>query len=177
MTMSKSRERYASIAGSAFRTLNSIQEEMTRPEKFSKNFNPIARRLALTRELLGLAEKEFAEWAGVTLSRYHLWETGRIPISLSSAIALCAAHGLTLDWLYRGKILGLPLRLAIEVEACSARLGADNEFHNKANHPEDGRDRLTWILQRRPKEAGDGTPARRARLRTEKGGDVRKSPR
>jgi hypothetical protein len=64
MTMSMSHQRYASIAGSAFRTLNSTQEELTRPEKFSKNANPIARRLALTRELLGLAEKEFAEWPG-----------------------------------------------------------------------------------------------------------------
>jgi transcriptional regulator with XRE-family HTH domain len=133
MTMSMSHQRYASIAGSAFRTLNSTQEELTRPEKFSKNANPIARRLALTRELLGLAEKEFAEWAGVALSRYHLWETGRVPISLSSAIALCAAHGLTLDWLYRGKILGLPLWLAIEIEACSATLAAKS-FTIKANH-------------------------------------------
>jgi transcriptional regulator with XRE-family HTH domain len=123
-------------------------KEMTRPEKISKNVDPVARRLALTREFLGLAEKEFAERAGVALGRYHLWETGRIPISLSSAMALCAAHGLTLDWLYRGKITGLPLWLAIEVEACSAMLGSDDEFRNKADHPEDGRDRLTRVLKR-----------------------------
>ena len=107
--------------GSASRTLNSIQHEMTRPGRNSKNVDPVARRLALTREILGLTEKDFAERAGVVLGRYHLWETGRIPISLSSAMVLCAAHGLTLDWLYRGKIMGLPLWLAVEVEACYAR--------------------------------------------------------
>jgi transcriptional regulator with XRE-family HTH domain len=137
----------------------------------------VARRLALTRELLGLPEKEFAEWAGVALSRYHLWETGRIPISLSSAIALCAAHGLTLDWLYRGKITGLPLWLALEVEACSAMSDAEAEFHNEGGHPEDVRSRLTRVLERRPEAAEDAPRARRGRLRAEMGGDIRKRAR
>ena len=88
-------------------------------EKNSKNTDPVARRLALTREILGLTEKEFAQRAGVILSRYHLWETGRSPISLSSAITICDTHGLTLDWLYRGKTLGLPWQLAVEVAACT----------------------------------------------------------
>jgi transcriptional regulator with XRE-family HTH domain len=108
---------------------------MTRPEKNSKNMDPVARRLALTREILGLTEREFAERAGVVLTRYHRWETGSIPISLSSAMALCAAHGLTLDWLYRGKTMGLPLWLAVEVEACSAMLSSNDEFRNKTDHP------------------------------------------
>lgn len=91
----------------------------------------------MTRKIFGLTEKEFAERAGVVLGRYHLWETGRIPISLSSAMALCVAHGLTLDWLYRGKILGLPLGLAVEIEACPAMLGWDDELRSKAAHSED----------------------------------------
>jgi hypothetical protein len=41
-------------------------------------------------------------------------------------MALCEAHGLTLDWLYRGKARGLPLWLAVEVLACSAMLGCDD---------------------------------------------------
>jgi transcriptional regulator with XRE-family HTH domain len=123
----------AAKARSASRTLNSILQEMTRQEN-SKSADPVARRLGLTREILGLTEKEFAERAGVVLTRYHLWETGRIPISLSSAMALCAAHGLTLDWLYRGKVQGLPSWLAVEVAACSAMLGWDDWFRNNADH-------------------------------------------
>jgi transcriptional regulator with XRE-family HTH domain len=102
-------------------------------DKNSKNADPVARRLALTREILGLTQKEFVERAGVILSRYHLWETGRSPIYLSAAIALCDAHGLTLDWLYRGKTQGLPLWLAVEVVACSAMLGQGDEFRIKRN--------------------------------------------
>jgi transcriptional regulator with XRE-family HTH domain len=86
-------------------------------EKNSKNTDPVARRLALTREILGLTEKEFAERAGMILSRYHLWETGRCPISLNSAMAICDAHGFTLDWLYRGKTQGLPWQLVVKVAA------------------------------------------------------------
>ena len=127
--------------GTATRTLNFIRQEITRLGKNPKNIDPVARRLALTREIFGLTEKEFADRAGVLLGRYHRWESGSIPISLSSAMALCAAHGLTLDWLYRGKLLGLPLWLAVEIEACSGMLGSDDEFHNKRDHAEDGPDR------------------------------------
>jgi transcriptional regulator with XRE-family HTH domain len=156
--------------------LNSIPQEMTRPKKDLKNINPVARRLAVTREIFGLTEKEFAEQAGVILSRYHLWETGSIPISLSSAMSLCAAHGLTLDWLYRGKILGLPLWLAVQVEACSAVLGSDDEFRNKADHPEDGRDRLARMLESQ-REAAGRWPASPPGATHRDGQDVRKSPR
>jgi transcriptional regulator with XRE-family HTH domain len=98
--------------------------------KQTNNADPVARRLALTREILGLTQKEFAERAGLVLSRYHLCETGRCPIYLSGAMALCAAHGLSLDWLYRGKTQGLPLWLAVEVIACSAMLGWVEEIAN-----------------------------------------------
>jgi transcriptional regulator with XRE-family HTH domain len=100
-----------------------MSREMKRRVKNTKSTDPVARRLALTREILGLTQKEFAERAGVILSRYHLWETGRTPISMSSAIALCTAHDLTLDWLYRGKVRGLPLWLAVELAQYSEVLG------------------------------------------------------
>ena len=112
--------------GTTSRTLNFVRQEITRLGKNSKNIDPVARRLALTREIFGLTEKEFAERAGVLLGRYHQWESGSTPISLSSAVALCAAHGVTLDWLYRGKIQGLPLWLAVEIKVCSAMLGWDD---------------------------------------------------
>jgi transcriptional regulator with XRE-family HTH domain len=161
--------------GTPSRTLNLIRQEITRPGKTPKNINPVARRLALTREILGLTEKEFAERAGVLLGRYHQWESGSIPISLSSAMALCAAHGVTLDWLYRGKILGLPLWLAVEIEVCSAMLGWDDEFRNKGDPVEDGRDRLSRILKRQPDAAAMARQPRRSQRRTGLGGNVRDS--
>jgi transcriptional regulator with XRE-family HTH domain len=73
----------------------------------------------LTREILGLTQKEFAESAGMILSRYNLREAGKIPLPLRGGIELCDAHDLTLDWLYRGKVQGLPIWLAVELTACS----------------------------------------------------------
>jgi transcriptional regulator with XRE-family HTH domain len=110
------------------RKLSTIRQETMREKKSRQIIDPVARRLALVRKILGLTEREFAERAGVLLSRYHHWESGSVPLSLSSAMALCAAHGLTLDWLYRGKILGLPPWLAVEVEVSSAMSGWDDEF-------------------------------------------------
>jgi hypothetical protein len=52
-------------------------------------------------------------------------------------LALCGAHGLTLDWLYRGKLQGLPLWLAVDVVVCSAMLGWGDEFRSNADHPEE----------------------------------------
>lgn len=103
--------------------LNSILQEMTRRAKNLKNPDPVAGRLTLTREILGLTQKEFAEPAGLILTRYNLRETGKIPLPLSDAMALCAAHDLTLDWLYRGKVEGLRMSLAVEVAVCSDMLG------------------------------------------------------
>ena len=134
---------------SASRTLNSVLQEMTRRTETLKNPHPVARRLALTREILGLTEREFAEPADLILSRYHLWETGKSPIYLSGAMALCAAHGLTLDWLYSGKVQGLPLWLAVEVAVCSAMLGWGDEFRSNADHPEERRDRLAALRGQR----------------------------
>ena len=76
----------------------------------------------MTREILGLTQKEFAESAGILLSRYNLREAGKISLPLSFGIQLCDAHDLTLEWLYRGKVQGLPIWLAGELTAWSALL-------------------------------------------------------
>src|SRR5215831_21298573 len=110
------------------RTLDSIVQKMTERTRKLNNINPIARRLALTREILSLRPMEFAESAGVALSRYNRWETGKCSLPLSCAIALCVAHDLTLDWLYRGKVQGLPIWLVVEVKACSLKLGWEDRL-------------------------------------------------
>jgi transcriptional regulator with XRE-family HTH domain len=104
------------------RILNSILQGMERLARNLTEPDPVARRLTLTREILGLTQKEFAESAGMILSRYNLREAGKVPLPLRVAIQLCDAHGLTLDWLYRGKVQGLPIWLAVELTACSVLL-------------------------------------------------------
>jgi transcriptional regulator with XRE-family HTH domain len=104
------------------RILNSILQGMARRARNLTKPDPVATRLALTREILGLTQKEFAESAGMILSRYNLREAGKIPLPLRSGILLCDAHDLTLDWLYRGKVQGLPIWLAVEFTACSVLL-------------------------------------------------------
>jgi transcriptional regulator with XRE-family HTH domain len=103
-------------------TLNSIVQGMERRARNLTTPDPVGRRLALTREILGLTQKEFAESAGMILSRYNLREAGKIPLPLRGGIRLCDARGLTLDWLYRGKVQGLPIWLAVALTACSALL-------------------------------------------------------
>jgi len=105
-----------------FRILDSIVQGMARRARNLTTPDSVAERLALTREILGLTQKDFAVSAGMILSRYNLREAGKIPLPLSGGIQLCDTYGLTLDWLYRGKVQGLPIWLAVELMACSVLL-------------------------------------------------------
>jgi transcriptional regulator with XRE-family HTH domain len=71
----------------------------------------IGLRLRITREAFGLPQGEFAKRAGIEPNTYNNWETGdRVP-DLTYALRLCETYGLTLDWIYRGEIKGLPFQL------------------------------------------------------------------
>ena len=71
----------------------------------------VGRRLRLTRTALGLTQEEFAAKARLSQPRYSPYEAGKRLLTLSAAMALCAAYSLTLDWLYMGDPSGLPYRL------------------------------------------------------------------
>lgn len=77
----------------------------------------ISRRLYLTRHALGVMEQgEFAKVAKLAKSTYNNYEKGlRIP-DLDFAVRLCDAYELTLDWIYRGQLDGLPYRLASKIK-------------------------------------------------------------
>lgn len=74
-----------------------------------------ARRLALTREALGLTQTDFCEGAGISQPRYSPFESGKRRLSLDAALALCTHYAVTLDWLYRGDPSGLPVHLANKI--------------------------------------------------------------
>ena len=67
----------------------------------------IAYRLELTRAIKGGSQKKFAGKAGIKDNAYSQYKNGTNQISLDAANALCDAHSLTLDWIYRGDAAGL----------------------------------------------------------------------
>lgn len=66
-------------------------------------------RLKRLRE--GLSDMNQKEWAakhGFNPTQYNNWEKGVRRITVDSAEVLCDRYSLTLDAIYRGKVLGLP---------------------------------------------------------------------
>lgn len=81
------------------------------------NKTEIGDRLRLVREALGMSQVDFAARAGIAANTYNQIERGvRLP-SVESSIALCEAHDLTLDWIFRGDVSGLKVRLADSIKA------------------------------------------------------------
>lgn len=72
----------------------------------------IAKRLELTRTVLGLSQAEFAEGAGIARNTYNQWEKAKGRPQLDGAMALCQTYALTLDWIYFGEKAGLSYSLA-----------------------------------------------------------------
>lgn len=72
----------------------------------------VARRLKATREALDLTAADLCREVGFTSSRYSQYETGERRLSLEAGLVLCRRFGLTLDWLFRGDLSGLPHRIA-----------------------------------------------------------------
>lgn len=77
----------------------------------------VGRRLRVTRLALGMAQNEFAARAGIAANTYSMYESGDQLITVENALAMCEAHGLTMDWLYRGIPGDLPHKLATAVIA------------------------------------------------------------
>lgn len=75
----------------------------------------IARRLKFTRLALGLSQAELCSQAGIARNTYNQWERGLGRPELDKGIALCETFGLTLDWIYRGIIGGLPHGVAVSI--------------------------------------------------------------
>jgi DNA-binding XRE family transcriptional regulator len=78
----------------------------------------IAERLRLARQVLDCSQVEWCRRAGIATNTYNQAEKGRQRLGLDTAIKICVAHRLTLDWLY----LGDPSGLRYEVAAAIAEL-------------------------------------------------------
>jgi transcriptional regulator with XRE-family HTH domain len=73
----------------------------------------IAERLRAFRELLGMGQKEFAEQHGFNKTQYTNWENGIRRIPIDQAAKLEDQYGLTLDFIYLGRVRTLPHNLVI----------------------------------------------------------------
>ena len=86
-------------------------------ETDGRDAHAIGGRLLLTRQALGLGQKEFAEGANLAANTYNQYESGKNIPALDRAHALCDAYQLTLDWVYRGDPSGLRYQLAEAIKA------------------------------------------------------------
>lgn len=72
-------------------------------------FSAIGARLHSIRTVLSdLSQKAWAERHAFQPTQWNNWEKGTRRIPIEAAEKLCAAYGLTLDFIYRGRIDGLP---------------------------------------------------------------------
>lgn len=77
----------------------------------------VFKRMDAAREALGLSQSEFVRRAGnISPQQYTNWKNGERP-SIDQAIALCKAHRLTLEYLYRQDLSGLPASIHDEIAA------------------------------------------------------------
>lgn len=77
------------------------------PKSSPQSVEAVAERLRWTRAALNLTAAEFCRRADIRQNAYANWEALRSRPDLESALRLCTAFGLTLDWIYRGEPSGL----------------------------------------------------------------------
>lgn len=72
-------------------------------------FIEIGQRLEAVRKAEStLNQREWAEKHGFGVTQYNNWEKGVRRINVDEAEKLCALYGLSLDFIYRGRLSGLP---------------------------------------------------------------------
>lgn len=72
----------------------------------------VGARIVEGREALGRTQANVAKALGISPQRLSNYETGSRPLDIELASKLCDNFGLTLDYLYRGQLYGLPRELA-----------------------------------------------------------------
>jgi len=66
-----------------------------------------ARLIALREGYCDLSQKEWAVKNGFNVGQYGSWERGTRRVPVEAAERLCDRYGLTLDFIYRGRLEGL----------------------------------------------------------------------
>ena len=79
-------------------------------------------RLRATREVLGLSVSQLCAQARIGRSTWSNWVAGRNRPNLDEAIKLVETFDLSLDWIYRGSLAGVPQEMAARLRAVLLRL-------------------------------------------------------
>ncbi|MFP5477210.1 MAG: helix-turn-helix transcriptional regulator [Gammaproteobacteria bacterium] len=87
----------------------------------------IARRLRAIRVELGLEQTAMAKWLDVGRTRYVNWEKAENFPSEQAMILLCDRTGVSLDYIYRGRLDAVPTALAIRLKAREMGIDPDSE--------------------------------------------------
>lgn len=72
----------------------------------------IGARLKWHRRYVGMTQQEYANAIGEQRSNYTRWEIGSQRLSLNGALAIRERFGLSLDWLYLGRVEALPTNIS-----------------------------------------------------------------
>lgn len=75
-------------------------------------------------EALGLQPAEVARFLGITTSKLGNWLAGRNYPDEYLVAQFCDRYGVTADWIYRGRVYGLPVELADGLAKASAASSA-----------------------------------------------------
>jgi len=88
----------------------------------------VGERLRWVREVIGQSQREFGRRAGLEPNAYNRIELGLVLPSVEVAIALCDAHGLTLDYIFRGDTGDLKHSIAEGIKILQAARREHDEF-------------------------------------------------
>ena len=89
---------------------------MASPERPTEAIARTAARLRATRCALGLTQRRIAELCNVSEARWSNWERGDHFPDILVMVQLGTLYGVTLDWIFRGALAGVPHRLARELQ-------------------------------------------------------------
>jgi transcriptional regulator with XRE-family HTH domain len=88
-------------------------------DRMATDSRAVGERLKRTREALGYeghgGQAIWCRFVGITPQAWNNYESGLNRISLDQAFKVCAATGVTLDWIYFGDRSGLPVRIASQL--------------------------------------------------------------
>lgn len=77
-----------------------LPQRPPQPENVAIGQRLLWSRLALNMQTQG----EMADSVGIARNTYTAWEVGSRKITLNGALAICKAHGLSMDWIYFDRI-------------------------------------------------------------------------
>ena len=75
----------------------------------------IGRRISAARDALDLSQVEVCRNIGVGETTWNNWEHGKRKPDPIAMVRFANAYGVTLDWIYRGDLAGLPGRILTRI--------------------------------------------------------------